>query len=70
MGVLLVSNKKYRARANRLARRGMIKSPVRAEQPAQVSNRASVGKSWADRLLDLLKIGIGLANLIVGFLKH
>lgn len=49
---------------------GYIKTPTSAEQPAPVSNHACVGKSWADRLLDLLKIGIGLANLIVGFLKH
>ncbi len=48
----------------------MIKTPTSAEQPAPVSNHACAGKSWADRLLDLLKIGIGLANLIVGFLKH
>ncbi|RMU58102.1 hypothetical protein ALP27_03973 [Pseudomonas savastanoi pv. glycinea] len=67
---MLVSSKKYRARATRLGRRGMNKAPVSAEQPATVSQHACVGKSWADRLLDLLKIGIGLANLIVGFLKH
>lgn len=27
-------------------------------------------RHWVDRVLDLLKISIGLANLILGFSKH
>lgn len=33
--------------------------------------RIAIGeRHWVDRLLDVLKIGIGLANLILGFSRH
>lgn len=63
--------KKPHTRSSRRTRRGFSKTKekhVNAESEPQ-SNHANV-KSWMDRFLDVLKIGVGLANLVVSFIKH
>lgn len=60
--------KKRRVRSNR---RGSEPSPAKATMPVLASPQVSAGnKTWIDRLLELIKIGIGLANLVVNLGKH
>lgn len=62
--------KKHQARSRRQKRRGAIKPLSNAAKHA-VKRQADqpTRKSWLDRSLDLLKIGVGLANLFKDLFK-
>lgn len=63
--------KKRRGCPKRLGQDGKVKTPISITKSTIERRHSCSGrKSWLDRLLDLMKIGVGLANLIVGFLKH
>lgn len=63
--------KRLHARASRRSRRGLNKA-VETTAGLKLEPQCShpKGKTWMHRLLDLLKIGVGLANLIVSFTKY
>jgi len=41
-----------------------------SEKPQEPQMRQKPERKWVTRLLDILKIVIGLANLILGLFKH
>lgn len=63
--------KKHPAYAGRKRPHETIKSAISAPQSTQGPEQRLDGrKSGLDRLLDLLKIGLSLANIIIALLKH
>lgn len=63
--------KKPHTRASRRTRRGLSKTAEkRANAKLEPQSNHANAKSWMDRFLDVLKIGVGLANLVVSFIKH
>lgn len=63
--------KKPHTRASRRTRRGFSKTKEKhANAKSEPSSNYANAKSWMDRFLDVLKIGVGLANLVVSFIKH
>ena len=48
----------------------MSPSNPASEKPQEPQMRQKPERKWVTRLLDILKIVIGLANLILGLFKH
>jgi len=65
-----MSMKNRRARSRRQGPRGIESSKKVSRSALGQCHAPPTGKAWWDRVLDLLKIGVGLANLIVSFTKH